>query len=75
MGAAGIRYIKYLPGSILGMALPIVTFPIMGTSIANPLSPAFLGSFAVQVVASMIAIGGYCIYRKKNKKETAEDET
>ncbi len=75
MGAAGIRYIKYLPGSILGMALPIVTFPIMGTSITNPLSPAFLGSFAVQVAVSMIAIGGYCVYRKKNKKEAAEDET
>lgn len=74
MGAAGTRYIKYLPGSILGMMLPIITFPIMGTNITTPTSPAFLGAFAVQVAASTIAISGYCIYRKRHKKEAADNE-
>lgn len=74
MGAIGTRYIKYLPGSILGMAFPIVTFPIMGTNITAPTSPAFLGAFAVQVAASTIAISGYCIYRKKHKKEAVDNE-
>lgn len=74
MGAAGTRYIKYLPGSILGMVFPIVTFPIMGTNISNPMSPAFLGAFAVQVAASTAAISAYCFYRKKHKKETVDNE-
>ena len=74
MGAIGIHYIKYLTGSILGMALPIVTFPIMGTNIADPISPAFLIPFAIQIAVSVVSIISCCIYRKKNKKEAAYDE-
>ncbi len=74
MGAIGIHYIKYLTGSTLGMALPIVTFPIMGTNIADPISPAFLIPFAVQIAVSVVSIISCYIYRKKNKKEAAYDE-
>ena len=56
------------------MALPIVTFPIMGTNIADPISPAFLITFAIQIAVSVVSIISCCIYRKKNKKEAAYDE-
>lgn len=65
MGAVGIDYRKYLPGSILGMLLSLITFPIMGMNITNPGSPAFLWSIGLQAVVSAISIGGYWFYYKK----------
>ena len=67
MGAVGIGYTKYLAGSILGMLLSIVTFPIMGMNIMNPGSPAFLVSICIQAVVSIISIGSFWIYYRKNR--------
>lgn len=65
MGAVGVRYRKYLPGSLLGMLPPIITFPIMGMNISTPGSPAFLVSACVQAAITVISIGGYWLYHKK----------
>lgn len=65
MGAVGITYWKYLPGSILGMLLSLITFPIMGMNIADPTSPAFLWSIGIQVAVSAAVIAGYWLYSRK----------
>ena len=76
MGAVGIGYAKYLAGSILGMLLSIVTFPIMGMNITSPGSPAFIASICIQAAVSAISIGGFWIYYRKNqKKETGETKS
>ena len=67
MGASGIHYGKYLLGSIAGMLLTIITFPILGSSITDPLSPLFIASAAVQVAATAASITGYAIYLKKKR--------
>ena len=67
MGAVGIGYTKYLAGSILGMLLSIITFPIMGMNIMNPGSPAFIASICIQAVVSTVSIGGFWIYYRKNR--------
>lgn len=74
MGAIGTGYKEYLAGSILEMLLPVITYPIMGTNITNPKSPAFLISLGIQVLVSAISIGSYCLYRKKKQGGTAYDE-
>ena len=74
MGAVGIGYAKYLAGSILGMLLSIITFPIMGMNIMNPGSPAFIASICIQVVVSAISIGGFWIYYRKNQKRGTGEE-
>lgn len=56
MGAVGIRYGKYLAGSLLGMLLSIITFPVMGMSVTEPGSPAFIVSLCLQAAASAAAI-------------------
>jgi len=56
MGTTGIHYGKYLAGSLLGMLLSIITFPIMGMSITEPGSPAFIVSLCLQVSVSIAAI-------------------
>lgn len=69
MGAMGISYRKYLPGSILGMLLSLITFPIMGMNIANPGSPAFLWSIGIQAAVSAVSIGGFWLVRRKKKDQ------
>ena len=68
MGASGISYGKYLLGSIAGMLLTIITFPIVGSSITNPTSPLFIASVAVQVVVTVVSITGYALYLRKKSK-------
>ena len=65
MGASGISYGKYLLGSIAGMLLTIITFPIIGSSITEPASPLFIASVAVQVVVTVVSITGYAAYLKR----------
>lgn len=70
MGAAGTGYGKYLAGSVLGMLLPIVTFPIMGMNLTDPRSPAFLASLCVQAAASAAAIAVcWACGRRKRKRQ------
>ena len=68
MGASGISYCKYLLGSIAGMLLTIITFPIVGSSITNPTSPLFIASVAIQVVVTVVSITGYALYLRKKSK-------
>lgn len=69
MGATGINYPKYLAGSLLGMLLSLVTFPIMGMNITEPASPWFWASIVIQVLVSAVFIGGYWIYYRKKRRE------
>lgn len=68
MGATGINYPKYLAGSILGMLLSLITFPIMGMNITEPTSPWFWASIVIQVLVSAVFIGGYWVYYRKKRK-------
>ena len=69
MGAAGINYPRYLAGSLLGMLLSLVTFPVMGMNITNPASPWFWASIVVQVLVSAFFIGGYWLHYRKNREK------
>ena len=70
MGATEINYPRYLAGSLLGMALSLVTFPIMGMNITEPASPWFWASIVIQILVSAFFIGGYWLcYRKKRREE------
>ena len=68
MGASGIHYGKYLLGSIGGMLLTIITFPIIGSSITDPASPLFIASVVIQVVVTAVSLTGYALYLRKKKK-------
>ena len=65
MGASGVRYGKYLLGSVCGMLLTIITFPIIGSSITDPASPLFIASVAVQAAVTVVSITGYALYLKR----------
>lgn len=64
MGAIGVNYKKYLAGSLLGLTPLVLTFSVMGMSITNPRSPAFIIAVCVQggcMVASLLL---YRFYKK-----------
>ena len=69
LGAVGIGYRKYLAGSILGMLLSLITFPILGMNLTDPRSPAFLISIGIQAAATAASIGGYWLYRRKKRAD------
>lgn len=73
MGATGIHYGKYLAGSLLGMLLSIITFPIMGMSITEPGSPAFIVSLCLQVIVSVAAIIVCWQFQKKRARKDEEE--
>ena len=74
MGSTGIHYGKYLAGSLLGMLLSIITFPIMGMSITEPGSLAFIASLCLQAAASAAAIAVCWISQRKRAGKDAEEE-
>lgn len=67
MGAIGIRYGKYLLGSLLGMLPHMITFPIMGTCITDPGSPAFLISLCAELVFVACSLGAYGVHKRRTK--------
>ena len=67
MGASGIHYGRYLLGSVAGMLLTIITFPIIGSNITNPSSPLLIASAAVQAAATVVSIIGYGVYLKRKR--------
>lgn len=69
LGAVGIDYRKYLAGSILGMLLSLITFPILGMNLTDPRSPAFLISIGIQAAATAASISGYWLYRRKKRAD------
>lgn len=74
MGAIGVKYNKYLSGCLLGMLPPCITLAIMGMSITNPHSPAFILSVCAEVGCIVGSLVLYFFYRKRIKNRNAASE-
>lgn len=70
LGASGMRYSKYICGTVLGLSPAIITFSIMGMSINDVTSPAFIISAAIEVGLMVLSVSLYLLWRRKNKKKT-----
>ena len=67
LGAVHTPYPWYLLASVIGLLPSAVTFPIMGGSIADPLSVPFLTAAAVELAITGISFAGYLFLRKKRQ--------
>lgn len=56
LGMMKVSYIKYLCGSLLGMAPGIIAITFLGGSISDPKSPEFLISIASTVLISLVSL-------------------
>lgn len=65
MGASGVPYGKYLAGGLLGLLPDVIAITVLGTSISDPRSPAFLVSCCCVLAIIVISLLFYNRYRKK----------
>lgn len=75
LGASGIRYSRYLCGTLLGLSSAMITFSIMGTSINDVTSPAFIISAAIEIGVMILSVSLYLLWRYRNKKKAASVDT
>lgn len=68
MGAVGVPFKKYLPASVLGTLVPIVTYPIIGMSLSDPHSPMFRLSILAEIVLAAAAIVVWKLYQRRHAK-------
>lgn len=55
MGAVGANYKKYAVGSMLGYMFDLVPYTVMGISVTDPGSPAFIGALSLRIVTAVAA--------------------
>lgn len=70
-GAVRVRFSEYMLGSFLGMLPSMLTFTWMGGYIADPTSPQFLFSAALQVALSVASVVLYFAFRRIHSKSKA----
>ena len=69
MGAVGVKYQKYLSGSILGMLPHMITFPVMGMNITNPRSREFIVSLCVEIIIMIGTTTAYALNKRNRKRK------
>lgn len=69
LGASGIRYSRYILGTLLGLLPAVVSFSIMGMSASDPSSPAFIISACFEVALVIVSIILYFIIAKRRKSK------
>lgn len=67
-GASGMRYIPFLIGSLAGLLPMVVSFTVMGMSVQDVASPAFIISACVELGFILLSAVLYCVWRKRRKK-------
>lgn len=67
LGASGIRYQRYIGGTLLGLLPATIAFSVMGMSINDVSSPAFILSACFEVGLMVLSILLYCILKKRRK--------
>lgn len=67
-GASGIRYSRYLTGTLLGLLPSIVIFSVMGMSVSDITSPAFWISAAAEILLILFSFVVLLTMRKKTRK-------
>ncbi|MCD7756485.1 MAG: VTT domain-containing protein [Firmicutes bacterium] len=71
LGAGGIPYGKYLLGSVLGMLPTIVAFTVMGMSVRDVTSPAFLIALGAEAALVVLSAALYALLHRRKQRRTA----
>ena len=68
LGASGIKYSKYISGSLIGLFPAVISFSVMGMSANDVTSPEFIVSAAFEIGLMIFSIILYFVWRRKSKK-------
>jgi uncharacterized membrane protein YdjX (TVP38/TMEM64 family) len=67
LGANEIPYFIFITGSILGSLVAILAATIIGATILNPTSPAFIISVIIRISIALSSLVFYRLYNKKRR--------
>lgn len=73
-GACGMRYGRFLVGSLIGLLPIAVSFAVMGENIQSVTSPVFAVSVGVVIGSMILAIILYRVWRKRHKIDTKKSD-
>lgn len=73
LGAVKARFGAYMLGSVLGLLVSAVTFPIMGTNIMRPGSSAFLVPAGINAALMLLSVILYILYRRKQRRQEGKE--
>lgn len=74
MGSAEIKYKTYLPASVLGMLQFAIPMTVMGYSVDDPSSPAFIASVCVHLGVSAASFIALFFFVRKTRAEKRKNE-
>lgn len=72
LGASGMKYTRYIAASLAGAAPGVIAATVIGTSITDPTSPAFIFSVALTVALAVLSAAVYAIYKHRKNKVNNE---
>lgn len=73
LGFTRVPFAPYMLATIAGALPKIVIVTLMGSSITDPTSPAFIISAALTVALTALSVLGFYLYRKKASRADADD--
>ncbi|MDD4125151.1 MAG: hypothetical protein PHW77_05455 [Eubacteriales bacterium] len=62
-----MAYPKYLLGAVLGMTPQMIAFTVIGTSITDIRSPAFIISVCAEALIVLCSAAAFALYKRKHK--------
>jgi len=68
LGASGIKYSKYISGSLIGLFPAVISFSVMGMSANDMTSPEFIISAAFEIGLMIFSVIMYFVWRRKSKR-------
>lgn len=74
LGATGIRYSRYICGTMLGLLPAVISFSVMGMSMDDPSSPAFIISAVSEALLMVLSITiSFVIHRRRKKRQASDN--
>lgn len=69
LGASGMRYNRYILGTLLGLAPAVISFSVIGMSIDDPRSPLFIAAVCFELGLAVLSLVLFIIIRKRRQKK------
>ncbi len=65
-GAVKMPFLKYLISGLIGAAPGVAAATVLGGSISDPTSPAFIFSVVLTILIAAVSAAAYSVYKKKH---------
>lgn len=68
LGACGVRYSRYICGTVLGLLPAIAAYAVIGEYVSQPSSPQFIAAICFQLLTMLCGVVGSCLWKRRGGK-------